>query len=68
MSELSDISETIRRSATEGVKRAKGDNGEMEQHSLTEQIEADRYLCNKKAASRGPGGLRFTRIVPPGSA
>ena len=62
-----DLSNTIRESA-QTAKRAKGDNGEMEQHSLTEQIEADRYLRNQDAAKRGPGGLRFSKLIPPGSA
>jgi hypothetical protein len=39
----------------------------MEQHSLAEQIEADRYLESKKA-SRGRGlRLRRTKMIPPGA-
>jgi hypothetical protein len=40
----------------------------MEQHSLTDQVEADRYLRNREAAKAGPRALRLARIVPPGSA
>jgi len=32
-----------------GPKRAAGDSGSMEQHSLKDQVEADRYLASKKA-------------------
>lgn len=67
MSTDSNLSETIKEN-TQLAKKAKGDNGEMEQHSLKDQIEADRYLCNKEAAKRGPGALKLTRLIPPGSA
>ena len=30
-----------------GPKRAQGDSGSVEQHSLADQIEADRYLASK---------------------
>ena len=62
-----DLSETIRESA-QTAKRAKGDNGELEQHNLKDLVEADRYLRNREAATAGPRALRFSRIVPPGSA
>ncbi len=53
-----DLSETIRDNAS-NPKRASGDSGSVEQHSLTDQIAADRYLESKKAsrdrrAGRGP--------------
>jgi len=38
----------------------------MEQHSLKEQIEADRYLASKDAARNGLG-VRRTKMVPPGA-
>jgi len=39
--------------------------GEFEQHSLKDQIEADRYL-NGRAAARAKGfGLRVARGKPP---
>ncbi len=60
-----DLANTIRRNA-KGPRRAKGDSGEMEQHSLREQIEADRYLASKDAARKGLG-VRRTKMVPPGA-
>lgn len=60
------LSDTIRENAG-GVKRAKGDNGELEHHSLQDQIAADRYLCSKEAAKRKGRGLGFSKFVPPGT-
>ena len=50
-----------------GPKRAKGDSVEMEQHGLTDQIAADRYLASKKAAKSKGLGLRVSKLVPPGA-
>ena len=60
-----DLENTIRDNA-QGPKRAQGDAGSMEQHGLTEQIEADRYLNSKKAMKKGLG-VRFTKLSPPGA-
>ena len=56
----------IRRNAR-GPKRARGDSGEVEQHGLAEQIEADRYLESKKASRARGRALRRTKMVPPGA-
>jgi len=53
--------------AAQEPKRVKGDMGEVEAHPLKDQIEADRYLASKRAASKPGGGLRFTKLVPPGA-
>ena len=58
-----DLDSTIRENAA-GPKRARGDAGEMEQHSLAEQVEADRYLNSKQAMKKGLG-VRFTKLSPP---
>ena len=60
-----DLDSTIQENA-QGPKRARGDSGEMEQHSLTDQIEADRYLNSKQAAKKGVG-VRFSKLSPPGA-
>ena len=62
-----DLEDTIRTNA-EGPKRAKGDSSEMEQHSLKDQIEADRYLNSKTAAKSKSRGLQFNKLVPPGAS
>ena len=61
-----DLKDTIRDNA-QGPKRAKGDAGEMEQHSLKDQIAADRHLGAKDAANSKTRGLRFNKLVPPGT-
>ena len=60
-----DLDSTIQENA-QGPKRARGDSGEMEQHDLSDQIEADRYLNSKRAAKKGTG-VRFSKFSPPGA-
>jgi len=62
-----DLENTIRDNAA-GPKRATGDSGSVEQHSLDDQIAADRYLASKKAARSKGLGIRLSKLVPPGSA
>ncbi len=50
-----------------GPKRASGDAGSVEQHSLKDQIEADRYLNSKNAIKNKNLGIRITKLVPPGT-
>ena len=52
----------------EGPKQASADGVNIQQHSLADQIAADKYLAGKKAMSRPPFGLRIAKIVPPGAA
>jgi hypothetical protein len=61
-----DLEDTIRENAAAPDKVA-GDAGSVEQHPLSEQVEADRYLQSKKAARSKTLGLRLTKIVPPGA-
>jgi hypothetical protein len=61
-----DLEQTIRDNA-DGPAKASGDSGSMEQHKLSDQIAADRYLASKQAAKSRRLGLRFTKIVPPGA-
>ena len=60
-----DLQDKIRENA-EGPAKAAGDAGSVEQHKLTEQIEADKYLSSKEAAKSKTRGLRFNKLVPPG--
>ncbi|HFD86075.1 MAG TPA: hypothetical protein ENJ35_00175 [Gammaproteobacteria bacterium] len=49
-----------------GLRRAKGDSGEVEQHDLKDHIKADRNLNAKAAAKRrGSGSGRMAKAVPP---
>ncbi len=61
-----DLESAIRQNA-QGPAKAAGDAGSVEQHRLSEQIEADRYLASKAAAGQKKRGLRFNKLVPPGS-
>ena len=51
-----------------GPKKAQGDAGSVEQHSLPDQIAADRYLASKQAMKTKMKGLRLSKLVPPGAA
>lgn len=62
-----ELDDKIRENA-EGPAKASGDSGSVEQHKLSEQIEADRYLNSKKAAKNKNRGLRLNKLVPPGAA
>ena len=53
-----DLRDKIRQNA-EGPAKVAGDVGSVEQHKLTDQIEADRYLRTKEAAKSKSRGLRF---------
>ena len=61
-----DLDNTILENA-QGPAKASGDAGSVEQHKLTDQIEADRYLSAKEAAQAKNRGLRFNKLVPPGA-
>jgi hypothetical protein len=60
------LDDAIRENA-QGPAKASGDAGSIEQHKLSEQIEADRFLASKAAAKSKRRGLRFNKIVPPGA-
>jgi hypothetical protein len=59
-----DLDERIRENAS-GPQRAKGDSTEMEQHSLPDQIAADRYLASKAAAKKKGLGIRTVKLAAP---
>lgn len=61
-----DLTDSIRENAQAPAK-ASGDAGSVEQHKLSEQIEADRYLASKEAAKSKSRGLRFNKLIPPGA-
>ena len=63
---MAELDDTIRENA-EGPAKASGDSGSVEQHKLSEQIEADRYLASKQAARSKRRGLLLNRLVPPGA-
>ena len=60
------LSESIRENAS-GPAKASGDAGSIEQHKLSDQIAADKHLASKDAVNLRSRGLRFNKLVPPGT-
>ena len=50
-----------------GPKRVQGDSGSVEQHSLQDQIAAERFLQSKKAAQSKNFPLKIFKIAPGGT-
>lgn len=50
-----------------GPKSASGDAGSVEQHSLTDQIAADKHIESKKAMIGKGLGIKLLQISPPGA-
>jgi hypothetical protein len=50
-----------------GPKSASGDAGSVEQHSLTDQIAADKYLQSKQAMGSKGLGIKLLKISPGGT-
>jgi len=53
-------------STAKGPARVRTDAGEVEAQDIAKQIEADKYLAARQAASTKSRGLRFNQIVPGG--
>lgn len=62
-----DLKDTIRQNAS-GPAKASGDAGSVEQHKLTDQVEAAKFLASKEAVKKPSRGLRFNKLVPPGAS
>jgi len=65
MSNDTTLEDTIRENAA-GPKRVQGDSGSMEQHSLQDQIAADKHLASKEALRHGIG-IKTVKISPDGT-
>ncbi len=50
-----------------GPKKVQGDSGSVEQHSLQDQIAAERFLQSKKAAQGKNFPLKIFKIAPDGT-
>lgn len=61
-----DLDNSIKTNA-EGPAKASGDSGSVEQHKLTEQIAADKYLESKKASRAKGLGVKLAKISPGGT-
>lgn len=51
----------------QGPAKASVDGQTVEQHSIQDQIAADRYLASKAAAKTPRRGLRFFKFNAPGT-
>lgn len=54
--------------ALTGPRRVTGDAGSVEQFTLAELIAANNYLQAQAAGATRNRGLRFNRLVPPGTS
>jgi len=61
-----ELEDTIRENAS-GPAEVSVDGQRMKQHSIADQVEADRYTASKKAAKKGLG-VRLTKVIPPGAS
>lgn len=65
-----DLESTIESVATNPAS-VSVDGQTVQAHNLKDLIEADRYLTQKTAAANAnqqrPGGIRFTKLLPPGA-
>ena len=50
-----------------GPKRVRTDAGEVEAQDVSSMIEADKYLSAKLASGTKSRGLRFNKLIPPGT-
>lgn len=50
-----------------GPRKASGDSGSIEQHSLKDQTEADRYLASKQATQGKGLGVRVGKMKASGA-
>lgn len=62
-----ELDDTIRQNAT-GPARASVDGQSVDQHSLADQIAADRYLASKQASRKAGLGVKTSKLIPPGAA
>jgi hypothetical protein len=62
-----ELTNKIRDNAS-GPAKASVDGQSMEQHRLSDQIAADRYLASKRATQGNGLGVKTTKLIPPGAA
>lgn len=61
-----DLTEEIR-DAAQAPKSSDHDGTMTQERDLRELIEADRHLSEQRAATNKAFGLRFAKLVPPGT-
>ena len=51
----------------QGPASVRTDAGEVVAQSIPDMIEADKYLAARAAQAAGNRGLRFNKLIPPGT-
>ena len=64
---MTDTLDSSIKTNAEGPAKASGDSGSVEQHKLSEQIAADKYLASKKASRAKGLGIKLAKISPGGT-
>lgn len=59
--------ETAIQTNAEGPRSASVDGVQTSQHSLADQIAADKHLAGRNASNQPNRCLRFLKVVPPGT-
>lgn len=62
-----EVEQSIRENAM-GPKSIKSDAGSVTQHSIEDQIKADKYLKNQRAAKSRGLGIKMTKLQFPGTS
>ena len=63
---MSELEQKIKDNAS-GPKSAESDGQKVEQHSIADQIAADRYLNSKQAMRKHTQGFKITKMSASGS-
>ena len=63
---MADLSDTISQNAQQPAE-TQVDSVRVRQHSLKDQIAADRYLAGKEAVQSAGLGVVLKKLVPPGA-
>lgn len=61
-----ELREKIEEAAT-NPKKVRTDAGEVESHNIKDLVELDKYTSAKTATAQKNRGLRFNKIIPPGT-
>jgi hypothetical protein len=61
------VTEAITQSVQSGVSRVTGDEGSFEMHGL-DKLLAVRKALMEEEANQATGGIRFSRLISPGTA
>ena len=64
---MTDTLENTIETNAQGPAKASGDAGSVEQHKISEQIAADKYLESKQASRAKGLGIKFAKIAPGGT-